>query len=176
MHRSFSHWLLFILQFSIHRRLSSSLLLIIKLHFVGNKAKGRISKRMFQESKARQNFWKTNISYPLKRTCTCAYQEVRNVCFSVIVAYFAFLKHSFWDLPFCLIIDDLSEFAFIGLFGNKINNPSDASFKDSMTCITSSTITSGVLSSTELAKSKINKDIKDINFNFKDFKDINHIK
>ena len=33
---------------------------------VGNKAKGRISKRGFQESKARQNFRKTNISYPLK--------------------------------------------------------------------------------------------------------------
>ena len=37
---------------------------------VGNKAKGRISKRVFQESKARQNFWKTNISYPLIRTST----------------------------------------------------------------------------------------------------------
>ena len=32
---------------------------------VGNKAKGRISKRVFQEDKARQIFWKTNISYPL---------------------------------------------------------------------------------------------------------------
>ena len=35
---------------------------------VGNKAKERISKRVFQESKARQNFRKTNISYPLIRT------------------------------------------------------------------------------------------------------------
>ena len=35
---------------------------------VGNKAKGRISKRVFQESRARQNFRKTNISYPLIRT------------------------------------------------------------------------------------------------------------
>ena len=34
-----------------------------KLYFVVNKAKGRISKRMFQESKARQNFQKANISY-----------------------------------------------------------------------------------------------------------------
>ena len=32
---------------------------------VGNKAKGRISKRVFQENKARQNFRKTNISYPV---------------------------------------------------------------------------------------------------------------
>ena len=38
------------------------------LHYiVGNEAKGRISKRVFQESKARQNFRKTNISYPLIR-------------------------------------------------------------------------------------------------------------
>ena len=33
--------------------------------FVGNKVKGRISKRVFQENKARQIFRKTNISYPL---------------------------------------------------------------------------------------------------------------
>ena len=34
----------------------------------GNKAKGRISKRVFQENKARQIFRKTNISYSLIRT------------------------------------------------------------------------------------------------------------
>ena len=34
--------------------------------FVGNKAKGRISKQVLQENKARQVFFrKTNISYPL---------------------------------------------------------------------------------------------------------------
>ena len=32
---------------------------------VGNKAKRRISKRVFQENKARQIFHKENISYPL---------------------------------------------------------------------------------------------------------------
>ena len=32
-------------------------------HFVGNKAKGRTSKRAFQENKARQIFRKTNIFY-----------------------------------------------------------------------------------------------------------------
>ena len=37
-------------------------------HFVGNKAKGQISKRVFQENKPRQIFRKTNISYSLKRT------------------------------------------------------------------------------------------------------------
>ena len=37
---------------------------------VGNKAKGRISKRVFQENKARQIFRKTNIFYPLILTRT----------------------------------------------------------------------------------------------------------
>ena len=66
--------------------------------------KGRISKRVFQEDKARQIFWKTNISYPLIRTRTCAYKEVRNVRFSESLACFFFLKYPFWDSPFCLII------------------------------------------------------------------------
>ena len=48
----------------------------------GNKAKVRISKRVFQENKVRQMFRKTNISYPLIGRRTCAYQGVRNVCFS----------------------------------------------------------------------------------------------
>ena len=37
---------------------------------------------------------------------TCAYQGVRNVCFSDNLACFVFLKHSFWDSPFCLITDN----------------------------------------------------------------------
>ena len=40
------------------------------LQLVGNKAKGRISKQVFQENKARQIFRKTNISYLLIRTRT----------------------------------------------------------------------------------------------------------
>ena len=40
-------------------------------YFVGNMAKGRISKRVFQENKAHQIFRETNISYSLIRTCTC---------------------------------------------------------------------------------------------------------
>ena len=51
------------------------------IEFVGNEAKGRISKRVFQENKARQISRKTNISYPLIHNHTCAYQGVRNVCF-----------------------------------------------------------------------------------------------
>ena len=35
---------------------------------LGNKAKGRISKWVFQENKARQIFRKRSISYPLIRT------------------------------------------------------------------------------------------------------------
>ena len=46
--------------------------------FVGNKAKGR----------------------------TCAYQGIRNVRFSQNLACFVFLKHPFWDSPFCLITDE----------------------------------------------------------------------
>ena len=38
------------------------------IHVVGDKAKGRISKRVFQENNARQIFRKTNISYPLIST------------------------------------------------------------------------------------------------------------
>ena len=36
----------------------------------------------------------------------CVYQRVRNICFSENLTYFVFLKHSFWDLPFCFIMDD----------------------------------------------------------------------
>ena len=43
---------------------------------VGNKAKGRISKRVFQENKASQTSGKTNISCPLIRTRTkCLFFE-----------------------------------------------------------------------------------------------------
>ena len=61
--------------------------------------KGRISKRVFQENEARQIFRKTDIS--------CAYQGARNVCFLENWACLVFLKHPFWDSPFCLITDAL---------------------------------------------------------------------
>ena len=72
---------------------------------VHNKAKGRISKRVFQESKTRQIFRKTSISYPLIGTRMCAYQGVRNVRFSGNLMCFVFLKDPFWDSHFCLITD-----------------------------------------------------------------------
>ena len=62
---------------------------------VRTKAKERISKQVFQESKARQIFRKTNISYLLIRTRTCAYQEIRNFHFLENLACFVFLKHPF---------------------------------------------------------------------------------
>ena len=68
----------------------------LPLKLIGNKAKGRISKRRYQENKARQIFRKTNISYPLIRTPMCAYQGgVRNVRFSENLACFVFLLPPF---------------------------------------------------------------------------------
>ena len=53
-----------------------------------------------------------NISYPLIRTCTCTYQGARNLRFSENSTCFVFLKHPFWDSPFCLITD-LVAFVFL---------------------------------------------------------------
>ena len=58
---------------------------------VGIKAKGRISKRVLQENKARQTFRKTNIYFYLIHTRTCAYQGVRNIHFSENLACFVSL-------------------------------------------------------------------------------------
>ena len=69
--------------------------------------KKKISKRVFQETKARKMFGKTNIFNHLIRTRTCAYQGVRNVHFSENLASLVFLKHLFWNSAFCLINDDL---------------------------------------------------------------------
>ena len=73
----------------------------------GNKAKVRISKRVFQENKVRQMFRKANISYPLIGRRTCAYQGVRNVCFSENLVCVVFLKDPFWYSPFRLITDEM---------------------------------------------------------------------
>ena len=83
----------------------------IKSQHVGNKIKGWISNRVFQENKARQIFRKTNISYPLIRTRTCVYPEKRTFLtrwfrFSKNLVCFVFLKHPFSDSPFCLNVDE----------------------------------------------------------------------
>ena len=67
---------------------------MLYLQIVNNKAKGRISKRVLQENKARQIFRETNISYHMIRTRACAYQGV-NVRFSENLAGFVFLQHPF---------------------------------------------------------------------------------
>ena len=36
----------------------------------------------------------------------CAYHGIRNVRFLENLTCFVFLKHPFWDAPFCLVTDD----------------------------------------------------------------------
>ena len=38
---------------------------------------------------------------------TCAFQWIKNIRFSENLTSFAFLKHPFWDSPFCLITNEL---------------------------------------------------------------------
>ena len=90
----------------------------IDIQIVGNMAKEQISKRVFQENKAHQIFWKMNISYPLIQTRTFAYQGVRNVCFSENLTCFVFLEHLFWDWPFCLITNEISYSVKIPMISN----------------------------------------------------------
>ena len=63
---------------------------------ISNKAKGRMSKQVFQEC---QNG---------RFTRTCAYQGVRNFRFSDNLACFVFSENSFWDSPFALLRRNLS--------------------------------------------------------------------
>ena len=84
---------------------------ISELWFVGNKVKGLISKWRYQESKVRQIFWKTNISYLL---------GVRSVRFSENLVCFTFLLPPFWDSPFCSITDEFT-WIIIGKFEYKIS-------------------------------------------------------
>ena len=94
-----------------------------KAYFDGNKAKEWISKRMFQENKARQIFWKKNLSYPMIRT-PCAYQWVRNVRFSE-------------NLVFCILETSVSRFALL-LYYRQIATEKMQSLKNEMlqTCCT----------------------------------------
>ena len=76
---------------------------IVVAHDVGNKAKGQILKRVFQENKPRQIFRKTNISYPLVRARMWAYQGVRNVRFSENLAWLFSWNIRFEIRPFALL-------------------------------------------------------------------------
>ena len=62
---------------------------------------------MFQKNKAHLVFRKMKISYPLIRTRTRAYHEVRNVHFSANFACFVFVKDPFGDSPFYLITNEM---------------------------------------------------------------------
>ena len=68
---------------------------------VGNKAKQRIPKRVFQENKASQIFRKTNLSYPplRRRTYVCV-SGGKKCSFFGKLACFVFLKLPFWDSPY----------------------------------------------------------------------------
>ena len=61
--------------------------------------------------KPRQN--KSLILRPMKHVLLAflsnivGYKTKGRICFSEVLACFAFLKHSFWDSPFCLITNDI---------------------------------------------------------------------
>ena len=74
--------------------------------FVGNKAKGQISRRVFQENKARQIFQKVNICYPLIRTGTY-------VCVSGGKKYLFFE----WFNVICILETPVLRFALLLYYG-----------------------------------------------------------
>ena len=65
--------------------------------FVGNKKKGESQNKCFKKEAK-------------KKSHTGAYQGVRKVRFSEHLAYFVFLKHPFWDSPFCFVTDEFYDF------------------------------------------------------------------
>ena len=58
------------------------------------------------------NFLEKTISYPMIRKRICAYQGVKNVCFSESLTCLLFSLPPFCDLPFCLITDILRSEAY----------------------------------------------------------------
>ena len=98
------------------------LLLVLKVYWykayiVCNKAKGQISKRVFQENKAGHIFWKTNISYPLIRTRRCAYQcayhGIRKIRLSEKLTCFVFLKRAYQGVRNVLLFRKFNVFSFL---------------------------------------------------------------
>ena len=70
--------------------------------------KGECENGCFKKTKHAKFFKKRTFLTPwYAHVRTCAYQGVRNVRFLENLAYFIFLKHPFWDSPFCLITDQL---------------------------------------------------------------------
>ena len=105
------HWChssVFIVNFE---HIVSHLFLFLFLTLSVTRQNGESQNGCFKKTKLHQISRKTNISYPLNisHTRTCVYQGVRNVRFSENLVYFVFLKHPFWDLPFCIITDDFKQ-------------------------------------------------------------------
>ena len=72
------------------------------MQIVVNRAKGRISKRVFQENKARQIFRKTNFSYPLIRTRTYNIDNIYNIELGTIFTYFKLYIREIDNVPIML--------------------------------------------------------------------------
>ena len=90
---------------------------------IGNKAKGQISKWMFQENKTRQIFRKNKHFLP-RDTQTCGYQGVRNIRFFGKFGVLCFLETlvlRFAFLPYYVSKEDnlLTGFCFFRL-NNKV--------------------------------------------------------
>ena len=71
----------------------------LKIHLVENKAKNL--KMGVSRKQSTPNFLKNEHFLPPDT-------HTYNVCFSKNLACFVFLKHPFWDSPFCLITDDFN--------------------------------------------------------------------
>ena len=78
-----------------------------KAKFVGDKAKGGISKQELQENKAGQIFQKTNSSYP--EICARVYQGVRDVRFLGGKKYSFFGKFG----QLCFLVTSVLRFALL---------------------------------------------------------------
>ena len=87
---------------------------IFETYFVGNKAKERISKRVFQKNKARQILCISPYSVRMLENNVYV-SGGKNVCLSENLTCFVFLKHPFEDSPFYLITDVFTKLSEIGL-------------------------------------------------------------
>ena len=77
------------------------------LYFVVSKAKGRISKRVFQENKARKVFRKANISYPLIRARAYVFvSESKKCSFFGKPGVLCFLETPVLRFALCLITNN----------------------------------------------------------------------
>ena len=89
------------------------MVLLLSVLFVSKKGKRAILKTGVSRKQSTPNFLKNEHFLPSDSTRTCAYQGVRNVCFSENLPCFVFLKHPFWDSPFCRITDVFAFFQLI---------------------------------------------------------------